>query len=90
MILALLLALPSAALAQSACLPHDKMVDLLDNRYSEQRVAAALESNSRLLEVFTSADGATWTMAITTPSGASCVVAAGVDWLDIEPEGDGT
>ena len=66
------------------------MVYLLDNRYSEQRIAVGLENNSRLLEVFASADGATWTMAITTPNGTTCVVAAGVDWLDIEPEGDGT
>ena len=80
------MAASTTASAQSACLPHNKLVDLLDGRYSEQRVATGLENNGRLFEVFTSTDGATWTMVITTPDGASCVVAAGLGWH--EPEQD--
>lgn len=72
------IALP--AFGQSACLPHGKLVDLLSGRYSEQRIAMGLESNGRLFEIFAKDDGATWTMVVTTPNGASCVVAAGVDW----------
>lgn len=79
-----IIATASSASAQSACLPHGKLVDLLDGRYSEQRVAVGLESNGRLFEVFAQDDGATWTMVITTPDGASCVVAAGLEWQ--EPE----
>jgi hypothetical protein len=45
------IAATSSASAQSACLPHGKLVDLLDGRYSEQRVAVGLESNGRLFEV---------------------------------------
>lgn len=81
-----LVAASTTASAQSACLPHNKLVELLDGRYSEQRVAVGLENNGRLFEVFTSTDGATWTMVITTPDGASCVVAAGLEWH--EPEKD--
>jgi len=81
-----LLAASTTASAQSACLPHNKLVDLLDGRYSEQRVAVGLENNGRLFEVFTSTDGATWTMVITTPDGASCVVAAGLEWQEPEKE----
>ena len=76
----LLMAATAAASAQFACLPHGKLVDLLDGRYSEQRVAVGLESNGRLFEVFAADDGSTWTMVITTPDGASCVVAAGLEW----------
>ncbi len=89
MILALLLASAPAS-AQPACLPHGKLVDLLDGRYSEQRIAVGLESNGRLFEIFATNDGATWTMVITTPNGASCVVAAGLEWQDDKPKGDGT
>lgn len=70
----------AAASAQTACLSHDKLVQLLDGRYSEKPVAAGLEAGGRLFEVFAAPDGATWTMVITTPEGASCVVAVGKDW----------
>ena len=83
-IIALLIAFTSVialpAFGQSACLPHGKLVDLLDGRYSEQRVAMGLESNGRLFEVFATEDGSTWTMVVTTPNGAACVVAAGLEW----------
>ena len=86
----LMAATPTAA-AQSACLPHGKLVDMLDGRYSEQRVAVGLESNGRLFEIFATDDGSTWTMVVTTPNGASCVIAAGLDWqepdkAEFEPE----
>lgn len=82
----LLMAATAAASAQSACLPHGKLVDLLDGRYSEQRVAVGLETNGRLFEIFATDDGATWTMVVTTPDGASCVVAAGLEWQEPERE----
>ena len=86
-----LTAATTGASAQSACLPRAKLVDLLGGRYSEQRVAVGLENNGRLFEVFAADDGSTWTMAITTPDGASCVIAAGLEWqepekVEFEPE----
>ena len=81
----------SSAFAQSACLPHAQMVDLLDGRYSEQSVSAGLENGGRLIEVFATADGGTWTLVMTTPNGASCVVAAGIEWqAAAKPKGNGT
>lgn len=75
-----------AASAQTACLPRGKLVDLLGGRYSEQRVAVGLENSGRLFEVFAADDGSTWTMAVTTPDGASCVIAAGMEWQKPETE----
>ena len=89
MILLALLA-PSIAFAQPACLPHGAMVDLLAGRYSEQRVSVGLETGGRLIEVFATADGGTWTMVMTTPNGVTCVIAAGLEWQDVEPKGKGT
>ena len=82
------------ALAQSgqtACLAHDKLTQMLDGRYAEKPVAFGLEASGRLFEVFAAEDGATWTMVITTPEGASCVVAVGEEWqtpqqLAFDPE----
>lgn len=74
------MAFAPAAPAQTACLDHDKLAELLDGRYAEKPVALGLESGGRLFEVFAAADGTTWTMVITTPEGASCVVAVGEDW----------
>ena len=83
---AFLMAATATASAQSACLPHNKLVDLLDGRYAEKRVAAGLENSGRLFEVFSSTDGATWTMVVTTPDGDSCVIAAGLEWYEPEKE----
>lgn len=82
----ILMATTTSASAQSARLPHGKLVDLLDGRYSEQRAAVGLESNGHLFEVFAADDGATWTMVITTPDGASCIVTAGLEWQAPESE----
>lgn len=71
-----------AASAQTACLTHEKLVEMLKGRYSEQPVAEGLEAAGRLFQVFAADDGATWTMVVTTPDGASCVVAVGEDWQE--------
>ena len=78
------------AQAQPACMSHGKMVDLLSGRYSEQRVSVGLETSGRLIELFATADGETWTMVMTTPNGVTCVIAAGLEWQDVEPKGKGT
>ncbi len=70
-----------AAAQQNVCLEHDKLTKTLDSRYSEKPVAAGLDSAGKLLEIFASADGATWTMIMTSPEGTSCVIAAGEQWL---------
>ncbi len=70
----------SAQTGQTACLAHDKLAEMLDGRYSEKPVALGLEASGRLFEVFAAKDGATWTMVVTTPEGASCVIAVGEQW----------
>ena len=82
---------PSIAFAQSACLPHAQMVDLLAGRYSEQPVSAGLENGGRLLELFTTPDRATWTLVMTSPNGMACAVAVGLEWqAAAKPKGNGT
>jgi hypothetical protein len=71
----------NAAAQTGYCLERNKLVEALDGRYSEKPIAAGLDVGGRLLEVFASGDGATWTMIMTTPEGTSCVIAAGEKWL---------
>ena len=70
-----------AAAQQAACFEHGKLVEVLDGRYSEEPIAAGLDSGGKLLEIFATVDRATWTMIMTTPEGTSCIVAAGEQWL---------
>ena len=79
------------ASAQAAgCQSRDSLVELLDERFAEQPVAAGLESSGRLIELFVSADNDSWTMVMTLPAGTSCVMAVGEYWLESkQPAFDG-
>ena len=73
------------AAAQSACTTRSQAVKSLSETYSEAQVAAGIASNGRLVEVFTSANGATWTIIFTMPNGTSCLVASGEGWISVPP-----
>ena len=74
----------SGASAQeaAACQSRDSLAKLLEERFTETPVAAGLEAGGRLVELFASADSASWTMVMTTPAGESCVMAVGEHWMD--------
>ena len=83
--LALMFVMAPKTSAQSPdCLARDSLAKLLEERYSETPVAAGLEAGGRLIELFISADSASWTMVMTTPAGESCVIAVGNHWMDRE------
>ena len=77
------------ALAQSADagLPRSAVVELLGDGYAEMPVAFGLAENGGLIEVFASADGATWTMVLSMPNGLSYIVTAGADWTPVTAGG---
>ena len=52
----------------------------LSNKYDEAPVAFGLQSNGNLLQVYSSEQKGTWTVVSTTPTGVSCIVAAGKRW----------
>ena len=41
--------------------------------------------NGGIIELFTSKDGATWTLVLTMPNGLSRVVASGKSWMQLTP-----
>jgi hypothetical protein len=70
----------SASRAQGmACGKHDAIVAALKNHYQESRQAIGLAATAGVVELFVSATG-TWTMIVTTPSGQTCIAAAGRAW----------
>ena len=81
---ALLLAVAAPVAAQSpmlaVCAPHAEVAERLDSKYSEAPAAIGLASNGGIIELFSTADGATWTLVMTMPDGTSCTVAVGRAW----------
>ena len=80
LISAAVLSAAAPASARSICAPHAKMVELLNEQFSEQPTAIGIAGNGQLLEVFTAGDGSTWTIVMTSPKGVSCVVSEGRNW----------
>ena len=73
------------ALVLAACATRAEVVEGLESRYSETPTALGLASNGIVIELFSMADGATWTLVATMPDGTSCTVAAGQGWESITP-----
>lgn len=80
LILGMMLGFGTSARAQTVCMAHTDLANHLDSRFSEAPIAIGLANDNRLVEVFSSGDGSTWTMVLTKPDGMSCVMATGEDW----------
>ena len=74
---------PAPAQTPAAGLPRPELVELLGDGYDEAPVAFGLAENGGLIEVFTSAEGATWTMVLSMPNGLSYVVTSGEGWTPV-------
>ncbi len=72
-----------SASAQTLWIERHEIVDKLGGQYAEAPVAMGLASNGGVIELFTSADGATWTLVLTMPDGLSRIVAAGEGWTTV-------
>lgn len=77
--------LSQAAAAESVCGKRADLLSQLSGRWSEAPVAMGLKDDGSVLEIVAAADGSTWTVLITYPSGASCVVATGERWETAPP-----
>lgn len=69
------------AMAQSADMPRADLVEQLDAQYAEAQAAVGITDEGGVVEVFTTDDGATWTLVLTKPDGTSRIVAAGETWI---------
>lgn len=77
--------LPATAEQQGLpCARRDDMVKTLASRYRELPRAIGLANQTTVIEIFTSEAG-TWTILLTRPDGASCIVSAGEHWEEQPP-----
>lgn len=81
--LVLMLALRPPAAAQQVCMARSELSSMLGDRFAEKQVAYGLSANGRMVEIYATGDGATWTMVVTTPEGQSCIVASGEAWAGV-------
>ena len=61
-----------------------KVINSLSAKYSEEPVAVGVTANGGVIEVLKAPDGKTWTILFTSPNGASCLVASGEAWQELE------
>ena len=82
LVLGAILATVTPAHSASVCGNRAQLVGALSRDYSEQPTFEALTADGRLMEVLTSKTG-TWTVLLTSPTGRTCVVAAGTSWQSL-------
>jgi hypothetical protein len=82
---AVILATQAAFGQQPQCGPRDKVTTLLAEKYGETRRSTGLAQNT-VVEVYASAETGSWTIAITTPDGRMCLVAAGQNFVTEEAQ----
>lgn len=77
--LASLAAFITGAQAAAQCGPHDKIIEVLGQRFQENRQALGIAGQSAVVELFVSLQGS-WTMTTTNTKGLTCVIATGEAW----------
>ena len=66
-------------------LSHYRIIEKLGEGYSEAPIARGLASSGGMVEVFSSPDGETWTLLLTSPQGISCMMSEGQAWMAVQP-----
>jgi hypothetical protein len=80
-----ILAVAVPADAAAPCGARADIIKMLSDKYSERPRAMAIAGQTNLIEIFTSKAGS-WTMLVTQPKGATCIIGAGQSWEDIPEE----
>ena len=71
------------AQAAVACGPREQVVKMLQTQHDEVPVSMGLAVNGAVVEVFSRADGSSWTLVMTRPDGNSCLMASGESWMSV-------
>jgi hypothetical protein len=78
-------ALPAHAQQSQGCEDHAQIRERLKTKFREDLSAIATNQYGWLIELYTSADGKSWTLVGTRPNGPACVFGTGQDWQMIGP-----
>jgi hypothetical protein len=79
----LLTVLPAVALdaSRTVCGVRTDLVQHLEKSFGETRASLMLDGVGNMVEMFGNAETGTWTITVTAPGGATCVLSAGSNWL---------
>jgi hypothetical protein len=83
MMLGLLSATAAADEEYRVCLPIEVFATVLTTKDGEFPVARAITNTGDLVTVWARADGASWTMTVTAPSGVTCIAGMGQAYLPV-------
>ncbi len=75
---------PAEASAMMRCGERDAVIEHLSSRFGETLRSLGVQHGQGLIEIFANADSGSWTILLTTPSGISCLMAAGEAWRALE------
>ncbi len=70
---------PASAMDPRLCTQHGDLVNQLGKKYGEAVSASGFDGAGNFVQVFSSKTGS-WTIAISTPGGETCVISAGNNW----------
>ena len=70
---------------QAFCMKHSDFVEKLAREFQETLVGYGVLSGQRILGVFASPGGGTFTVVFMTPEGLTCPIGAGSDWRNVPP-----
>jgi predicted methyltransferase len=77
--------LPTQASAAQVCKNRKDLIESLAEKFQETQQSFGLQSDMRVLEVYSSHTGS-WTAILTRPNGKSCVVASGQAWTTVKDQ----
>ena len=82
-------AIPGTANAQTVCSTYPQIKKELSSKFAEAPIGVGLSKNGTVIQVFSAADGTTWTIVSTDINGQSCLIANGEAWqnLPVNPRG---
>jgi hypothetical protein len=68
-----------------SCMPTEELASFLREQFEEMPTARGVSDDGLLVTMFAAKAAGTWTIAMTDPSGVSCIVAAGTGF-ELMPE----
>ena len=72
------------AQARPACVPYVVAAEMLATKHKERLVMTGAWQGGAHIELWRTADGATWTLLQVNAQGVACVGAAGKDWRNTD------
>ena len=81
----LLITWPLPVKGQAFCMKHSEFVAEVAREFQETLAGFGILSDKRVIAVFASPRGATFTVVFTTPEGLTCPIGAGNNWRHVSP-----